>query len=121
MWRSQNYDHLWDVKVRPQKFARQRFFLYCQKRKVIHKFLASLRIPGYDDYRIFYGDGSFPSGGRGRKSVPCKWVKKECMRMYDCTVVDEFRTSQVCPYCFERLETVYKLQNAKRKEVRGLK
>ena len=56
---------------------------------------------------MFYGDGSFPAGQRGERYVPCKYIKEVCKVYFDCESVDEFRTSQVCPDCFERLYDVY--------------
>ena len=122
VWQSQNFDVIWARKVEPQRKYRDGFFLWSKKREVIYSFLSSLQMVGYDDYIIYYGSGQFPSGGRGERSVPCKWVKTECMNHYVCIEVDEFRTSQVCPLCFERMEDVYKLdKHGRRKKVRGLK
>jgi hypothetical protein len=73
---------------------------------------------------MYYGDGSFASGGRGQRSVPCKWVKRECKNYFTCYSVDEFRTSQICPTCNQRLMDVRKhLRDGPRRTVivRGLK
>ena len=96
-------------KLKPKKFERLNMFLYGKKKAAIHRFLHKmLRYAGESKPIMFYGDGSFYHGGKGMRSVPCKWVKRECKLYFKCFNVDEFRTSQVCPSCNERLWDVRK-------------
>ena len=109
----------------PKKFERLRFFTYKKKQETIHRFLSSLvKYCGGVLSIMYYGDGSFASGGKGQRSVPCKWVKRECKNFFTCYSVNEFRTSQICPTCNERLLDVRKhLRKGDRRTemVRGLK
>ncbi len=91
-------------KLIPKKFERLNLSLYGKKKAAIHRFLQKmLRSTGESKPIMFYGDGSFFHGGKGMRSVPCKWVKRECKLYFNCFMVDEFRTSQICPTCNERL------------------
>ncbi len=113
-------------KLIPKKFERLRFLTYTKKQQTIHRFLSDLvRDCGGEEQPImYYGDGSFASGGRGQRSVPCKWVKRECKNVFTCYSVNEFRTSQVCPTCNSRLLNVHKhLRSGDRptRNIRGLK
>ncbi len=109
----------------PKKFERLRFFTYVKKQETIHRFLSNLvEYCGKQESIMYYGDGSFASSGKGQRSVPCKWVKRECKNYFTCYSVNEFRTSQICPTCNERLLDVRKhLRTGPRKTVmvRGLK
>ncbi len=93
----------------PKKFERLHFFTYVKKQETIHRFLSNLvAYCGNQESIMYYGDGSFASGGKGQRSVPCKWVKRECKNYFTCYSVNEFRTSQICPTCNERLLDVRK-------------
>ena len=117
-----NFHTLWARKGGSKKWERQNLFLYGSKKRVVHRFLNSLRRQGYRDPIIRYGDGEFPGGRRGARYVPCKWVKRECSLFYHTILVNEFRTSQVCPVCDARLYDVRKhYKNGKIDKVRGLK
>ena len=48
---------------------------------------------------MLYGSGNFPSGAKGERNVPLKYIKKRCNNHFKCHEVNEFRTSQVCPHC----------------------
>ena len=112
-----------DRKLIPKKFERLNFYTYTMKNRTIHRFLSKLvKLSGEVRPIMFYGDGQFAPGGRGQRSIPCKWVKRECKHYFKCYSVDEFRTSQICPTCNERLYNVRKhLRNGKIIWVRGLK
>lgn len=94
----------------PKKYERLRFFMYTMKQRTIHRFLSKLvcECKGDELPIMYYGNGSFSSGGKGQRSVPCKWVKRECKNFFTCYSVNEFRTSQICPRCNERLLNVRK-------------
>ena len=55
-------------------------------------------------------------------SVPVKYVLEKCQTYYETHLVDEFRTSCVCPYCDKLLSKVIKInEEGKVRAVRGLK
>ena len=111
------------IKLIPKKYARLNFFTHRKKKSTIHRFLAKLvKSSNVNRPTMFYGDGSFASGGKGMRSVPCKWVKSECKHFFKTFSINEFRTSQVCPDCNQRLFNVRKdLRNGSRTYVRGMK
>lgn len=113
-----NFDELWVKKGVSKKWSRQNLFLYGEKKRVLHQFLNTLE--GVNP-TVYYGSGTFAAGQLGERYAPCKYVKKECQMFFHCVIVNEFRTSQVCPRCHNRLFKVMKHHNGKRKEVRGLK
>ncbi len=43
-----------------------------------------------------YGSRQFPSGAKGERNVPLKYIKDRCHNYFDCIIINEFRTSQVC-------------------------
>ena len=95
------------------------------KKRCVHRFLSRLvKFSGEELPIMYYSNGGFAPGGKGQRNVPCKWVKHECKQYFTCYSVDEFRTSQICPTCNDRLFNVRKhLQNGRRHTVmvRGLK
>jgi hypothetical protein len=101
--------------------AKTKFSIYQKRQSVIANSVNSLQDPTKPDIVVLYGDGSFPSGGRGRQSVPVKEIKDAVKRQYEVVEVDEFRTSSVCPECGEQLCKVLEFFNGKYYEVRGLK
>lgn len=118
-----NFPELWQKFAVSKKWKRQAFFLFGSKKKVVHRFFSSFtKIEGFDSFIMYYGDGRFPSGKRGERYVPCKYVKEICEVYFDCKDTNEFRTSQVCPDCFERLWDVYNQRgNGRKKYNRNLK
>ena len=96
-----NVDNNCILKLTPKKFERLKFFMNTKKKKTIHTFLSQLvRRSGETKPIMYYGNGQFAPGGKGQRSVPCKWVKQECKHYFTwCYSVDEFRTSQICPKC----------------------
>ena len=125
-----NFGTIWERMAGSRKWSHAKFRLHRNKTKVIDTFLESL-IPRnglgqeiYDKPHMYYGSGQFPSGGRGQKSVPLKYIKKRCQNFFHCWTVNEFRTSQVCHHCgLCRLCDVVKVSpDAKKKTtIRGLK
>lgn len=119
---SENFNRIWQLKAATRKWSRQKLFLYGTKRSVVDRFLAKLLRRGYAKPNMFYGSGSFPAGQRGEQYATCKWVKHKCKEFFHCIIINEFRTSQICPKCNSRLFDVCKLTNdGKRKKIRGLK
>ena len=102
-------------------WAKTKFSIYKKKQSVIANAVNSLQDPTKPDIFVLYGDGSFPSGGRGRQSVPVKGIKEAVKRQYEVVEVDEFRTSSVCPKCSDQLFKVLEFFNGKYYEVCGLK
>ena len=94
------------LKLTPKKLERLKFFTNTKKKKkTVHTFLSSLVRRSGEEIKpiMFYGNGQFAPGGKGQRSVPCKWVKQECKHYFTCYSVDEFWTSQICPECNDRL------------------
>ena len=91
-----------------KKWARQKFEVYINKQKVLDGFFSSMynRKAGERKPVIAYGNGSFPTHGRGELSVPTKYIKKKCKQFYTTEEVSEFRTSIVCPRCDKLLRKV---------------
>ena len=123
-WLLDHHDQIWLAKAVSKKWYKLKFFLYGSKRKFIHNFLISFQDveDGPDGpSRVYYGNGSFPSGRKGETYVPCKWIKKLFNQYFWCSSVNEFRTSQVCPFCNERLCKISKQLSNKKVEIRGLR
>ncbi len=107
------------VKLIPKKFERLNFFTHNMKKRAIHRFLSNIKLV---NPIMFYGDGSFASGRKGQRSVPCKWFKRECKFFFKTFVINKFRTSQVCPTCNTQLSNVKKdLHNGNHNYLRGMK
>ena len=105
-----NVDNNRILKLTPKKLERLKFFTNTKKKKkTVHTFLSQLvRRSGEIKPIMYYGNGQFAPGGKGQQSMPCKWVKQECKHYFTCYSVDEFRTSQICPKCNDRLFDVRK-------------
>ena len=98
-----NFDTLWNEKLRP-RWARQKFRLYCGKRRALQEFVNSLR--GDEIPLIAYGAATFGSGGRGERSVPVKGIQRLVRQTYPTVLVDEYNTSKMCPTCHVPLQHV---------------
>ena len=98
-----NFDTLWTEKLRP-RWARQKFRLYCGKRRARQEFVNSLR--GDAIPLIAYGAATFGSGGRGERSVPVKGIQRLVRQTYPTVLVDEYNTSKMCPTCHVPLQHV---------------
>ena len=102
-------DLIRERKLTPKKFKRLHFFTFTMKQQTVDLFLSDLvRYCGEVRPIMYYGNGVFSPGMKGLRSVPCKWVKERCKNYFECYSVNEFRTSQVCPTCNERLLNVRK-------------
>ena len=117
------YNKLWEAKLK-KKRAQESFRVYCKKHKVLDGFFQSMR--GEREPVIAFGDAKFPPGGRGEVSVPTEYVKARCRKYFTTVMVDEFRTSSVCPCCDAALCKVAvrytdALNVTKVRQVRGLK
>ena len=55
---------------------------------------------------VLFGDGIIRCGGKSYSVVPKKRLIKECAIRAPTSLVNEFKTSKVCPYHFTELETV---------------
>ena len=145
---AQHYEIIWKRMAGSRKWRRGKFYLYQQKKKTIDLFLHSLKIKSdshvlspksgkknrkhrrgrktfiYNNHVMLYGAGQFPSGAKGERYVPLKYVKKCCKNHFECHEVNEFRTSQICPDCMScRLSDVakYDAGRVKKISIRGLK
>ena len=100
--------YVWEHMGGVRKWSHAKFRLYRSKTKTIDKFLESLiprtyfprpRHQLFDRPIMLYGSGEFPSGAKGERNVPLKYIKDRCKNYFDCHIVNEFRTSQVCHHC----------------------
>ena len=115
------YEDLWENKCK-KKWGQLKFRNYRNKRKVIDNFLQSMHQKGEMKPVIAYGAAKFASGGKGELSVPVKYIKERCSHYYKTVLVDEYRTSCVCPWCDQLLEKVVKKVGENEfREVRGLR
>ena len=99
----EHFEALWTEKLRP-RWARQKFRLYCGKRRAQQEFVNSLR--GDEIPLIAYGAARFASGGRGERSVPVKGMQRLLRQTYPTVLVDEYNTSKMCPKCHVPLQHV---------------
>jgi hypothetical protein len=117
----ENFHRIWKHKAETKKWSRQKLFLHGSKRSVVDQFLSKLKLRGYQCPDMYYGSGTFPAGQRGEQYAPCKWVKNKCKEFFPCIIINEFRTSQICPVCNSRLFDVSELTDEGRKKaIRGL-
>jgi integrase len=89
--------------LRP-RWARQKFRLYCGKRRALQEFVNNLR--GDEIPLIAYGAATFASGGRGERSVPVKGIQRLVRQTYPTVLVDEYNTTKMCPTCHVPLQHV---------------
>ena len=108
----EHFEALWTEKLRP-RWARQKFRLYCGKRRALQEFVNGLR--GDEIPLIAYGAARFASGGRGERSVPVKGMRRLLRQTYPTVLVDEYNTSKMCPTCHVPLQHV-KVQLRQRDE-----
>jgi hypothetical protein len=99
----EHFETLWTEKLRP-RWARQKFRLYCGKRRAQQEFVNGLR--GDEIPLIAYGAARFASGGRGERSVPVKGMQRLLRQTYPTVLVDEYNTSKMCPTCHVPLQHV---------------
>ena len=125
---SSNFEEIWTKMAGSRKWSHGKFRLYRSKTRTIDKFLQSLiptdPIIRYDKPIMMYGSGQFPSGAKGERNVPLKYIKDRCNNYFDCITINEFRTSQVCHHCkLCRLHDVVSVSpdNQNMKSIRGLK
>jgi hypothetical protein len=98
-----NFNTLWTEKLRP-RWARQKFRLYCGKRRALQEFVNNLR--GDEIPLIAYGAAGIASGGRGERSVPVKGIQRLVRQTYPTVLVDEYNTTKMCPTCHVPLQHV---------------
>jgi hypothetical protein len=79
------------------RWGRQSLALYIGKRSVLDTFYQRIRAAGEPGRRIVvaYGNGSFPSTGRGELAVPTKWAYEAMCQAFLVVLVDEYRTTAV--------------------------
>ena len=69
---------------------------------------------------IAYGGAVFKCNGRGSASVPTAVVKAKCKQYFKTVIIDEVRTSSVCPQCDGLLSKVLSKVTTPTRQVRGL-
>lgn len=116
------YNDLWANKLK-KKWCQQEFRVYRRKQILLDNYFQSMHVKGERKPIIAFGNGRFPSSGRGERSVPTEYMKKKCKQFFETVEVDEFRTSCVCPKCDSVLVKVKKedVATGGYREVRGLR
>jgi hypothetical protein len=89
------YDSLWEEYLKP-RWSRQRFRLFCGKKKVFANFFNAIK-NDYPNKRIImaFGSAKFAPGSKNEVSVPTTSAFNECKFRFPTIVVDEFRTSLI--------------------------
>jgi hypothetical protein len=113
------YDQYWQYKTE-KRWGRMRFRSYTRKRSCMDKFFSTFRTKGQSAPLVLYGDGDFPSTGRGERSVPNKRWAKTCSRFHKTRFINEFRTTRVCSVCNSILHRV-QFEKISKFPVRGLR
>ena len=79
----ENFENLWNTLALTRKWSKNNFRIYNCKRSCISKFLNGLKPRNtitnellHTGHIMFYGNGSFPCGGKGEQNVPLKYIKK---------------------------------------------
>nr|QBK85705.1 MAG: putative transposase DNA-binding domain protein [Marseillevirus LCMAC101] len=112
------YDKLWEVKTK-KKWSRERFRVYCLKRKTLDKFFS--KMDGKIKPVIAYGAAKFNPTNKNELSAPTTFLAKRCSKFYPTVMVDEYNTTKVCVDCDCKLSKVIKKKPEGIREVRGLR
>jgi hypothetical protein len=89
---------LWDEYLKP-RWSRQRFRLYCGKKRVFARFFNS--IDDFDktrEVKLAYGSAKFDPTGKGEVSVPTSRLFNECVYHFkarNIKLIDEFLTTKI--------------------------
>lgn len=89
------YNKLWGEKLK-KKWARQRFRVFCLKKKLLNNFFNSMSSRGSVKPVIAFGAAKFSATGRGELSAPTTSLFKACCHHFCVVLVDEYNTSKVC-------------------------
>lgn len=108
------YNTLWDTKLE-KKWGRERFRVYCLKRKTLDTFFSSMN--GDVKPIIAYGAAKFNPNSKHELSAPTTYVSKCCMKHFSTIFVDEYNTTKICSCCDKPLHPVMK----DKKQIRGLR
>ena len=92
----EEYDSMWNEYLKP-RWSRQRFRLYCAKKRVFARYFNAIKNDYPSSRRIVmaYGSAKFAAGSKNEISVPTTTAFKECQYRFPTIVVDEFRTSKI--------------------------
>ena len=90
------YDELWNEKIK-RKWGQSAFRVYRLKQRTLDRFFQTMA--GNIKPTIAYGAAKFNPTGKHELSSPTTHVTKCCSKHFPTIMVDEFRTSKVCPCC----------------------
>jgi hypothetical protein len=110
------YNTLWNTKTE-KKWGRERFRVYCLKRKTLDTFFQSM--VGKDGSRpiIAYGAAKFNPNSKHELSAPTTYISKCCMKHFSTIFVDEYNTTKICCCCDKQMHPIMK----ENKQIRGLR
>ena len=116
------YHPLWANRLR-RCWGQSRFRVYGLMRKTLDRFFHGMRGDrGEPPPVVAYGAANFAPTGRGERAVPTTALAKACARHFKVTMIDEFRTSQMCHACCSRFQAVAKRSaDGTIHEMRGLR
>ena len=114
---------VWDEMLK-KKYAKERFRTWRGKRRTVDRFFQSVRKADKErDVVVGWGQARFPSSARGGRAAPTTKLFQIAQWHLRVMLVDEFRTTQVCHSCYQRLQPVREKEDADSppREVRGLR
>lgn len=115
-----NYDVLWN-ELTKKKRARNRFRVYCGRKRVYDKFFT--KILGSDEKKsviLAYGDAGFASTAKNEIAAPTTRLERESRKLFKVAKVDEFRTSKIHYETLSILAQVKTKKDDKMVNIRGL-
>lgn len=107
------------VKWKKKKWSRERFRVYCLKRRTLDKFFSTMK--GDITPVIAYGEAKFNPNGKNELSSPTTYLSRRCAKFYPVIMIDEYNTTKVCADCDSKLCKVVKRKAEGSREVRGLR
>ena len=127
---ARNHHRLW-VCLGHRKRNRNRMATYIKKTSAMDNFLKSVKtIEKGKRTIVAYGAARFNCCSKGKPAVPTVAAYKMCRKHYPTYLVDEFKTSQICPCCDQQLIAPFYYdtitaedgsQRKVRKETRGVR
>ena len=127
---SKNHHRLWNC-LGHKKRNRNRMATYIKKVSAMDRFLESIKSKDKTKRTVIaYGAARFNCCCKGKAAVPTVAAYKLCRKHYPTYLVDEYKTSQICPgcdqqlivpYCYKTITTKNGDERRIRKETRGVR
>ena len=121
---NKHYERYWD-QLADRKYAMNRMDVYIHRNQCMDQFFQSLQEKDQLEPIIAYGAAKFNSTGIGEQAVPTTFIGKRCQEYYKMVMIDEYKTSQICHQCEEKLTLLYRDEKGQIKhfgrEIRGLR